>query len=318
MISYYNENDLFAATWLRNLIDAGKIARGIVDERSIKDVKSSDLKGFAQHHFFAGIGGWSLALRTAGWPDNKPVWTGSCPCQPFSLAGKQKGFDDERHLWPIWYRLICERRPAVVFGEQVAGASAWVRLVRSDMEAVDYAVGCLPIQAASAGADHLRDRFWFVGRRMCDVGIADGKRPFSRRKTSTLARHGGTTIATGRLDAGDVANNKGSQGWFLLSERTNQRVVGPDSLADGERSASDRRSNITQREAEKRIAADGLGNQHEWVTGADGKSRRVKPGIRLLAHGIPGRVGKLRGFGNAIDPRPAAAFIKAYMDFNAL
>ena len=66
MTAYYNENDLNAAAWLRNLINMGEIADGEVDTRSIEDVTPNDLKGFTQCHFFAGIGGWSYALRLAG------------------------------------------------------------------------------------------------------------------------------------------------------------------------------------------------------------------------------------------------------------
>src|SRR5574343_242423 len=124
VLAYYNEIDPFAAQWLRNLISAGHIALGHVDERSISDIRPSDLVGYIQHHFFAGIGGWSYALRLAGWDDSRPVWTGSCPCQPFSQAGKQAGTKDDRHLWPEFFRLIRECRPEVVFGEQVASSVA--------------------------------------------------------------------------------------------------------------------------------------------------------------------------------------------------
>lgn len=82
--AYYNEIDPFAAEWLCNLIRSGHIAPGEVDTRSIEDVRPKDLDGFTQCHFFAGIGVWSYALRNAGWSDSRPVWTGSCPCQPFS------------------------------------------------------------------------------------------------------------------------------------------------------------------------------------------------------------------------------------------
>ncbi len=81
--AYYNEIDPFAAAWLRKLIEAGHVADGEVDERDIRDVHPADLRGFAQVHMVAGIGGWSRALRLASWGDDRPVWTGSCPCQPF-------------------------------------------------------------------------------------------------------------------------------------------------------------------------------------------------------------------------------------------
>ena len=103
---YYNDNDPQAAAWLRELVSRGLIADGEVDERSILDVQPNDLKGFTQCHFFAGIGGWSYALRLAGVPDNTNLWTGSPPCQPFSNAGRREGKNDDRHLTPHFVGLV--------------------------------------------------------------------------------------------------------------------------------------------------------------------------------------------------------------------
>ena len=174
MVSYYNEIDPYAAQWLRNLIANKLIADGDVDERSIRDVAAADLHGYTQCHFFAGIGVWSYALRLAGWPDDRPVWTGSCPCQPFSAAGKGKGFDDDRHLWPEFHRLIAECRPPVVFGEQVASKDGlgWLDTVHTDMEASGYAIGAADLCAAGIGAPHIRQRLWFVGERLDDTAGA--------------------------------------------------------------------------------------------------------------------------------------------------
>jgi DNA (cytosine-5)-methyltransferase 1 len=315
--AYYNENDPFAAEWLRNLITAGLIADGEVDERSILDVRPGDLAGFQQCHFFAGIGGWSYALRLAGWPDDRPVWTGSCPCQPFSAAGKRKGFADDRHLWPDWQRLIAELRPAVVFGEQVASAAQWLRLVRGDLEALGYAVGAIPIEAASAGADHLRDRYWFVANAMRDgaecrpgsgacpqeavIGIdgcASGTGASVRRDGANELGH---SDGEGQPLGIRISGNDGTQ----ISQATRKAIV----------KTSDRHMAITDREGQPGRAEHGevagIDSGFDWVIGADGKARRVKPGVRLLVDGFPARVGLLRGFGNAIDPRPAAAFITA-------
>jgi site-specific DNA-cytosine methylase len=183
--AYYNENDEFAADWLRNLIKAGLIADGEVDTRSIVDVRPGDLRGFVQCHFFAGIGGWSYALRGAGWDDIASL-DRKLPLPALLSRRQAAGFADERHLWPVWRELIRECDPAIVFGEQVASATEWLGLVRGDLEAMGYAVGAMPIQAASAGADHLRDRYWFVA------------------------------------DADDA----GSQGRGLLPERAGQRAAG--------------------------------------------------------------------------------------------
>ena len=164
MPAYYNELDSKKAAWLRELISRGLIAPGDVDERSIVDVRPDDLRGYTQCHFFAGIGIWSYALRLAGWPDDREVWTGSCPCQPFSAAGKGEAFDDERHLWPDLFRLIEARRPVVCFGEQVASVDGltWLDTVQSDLDDADYTCGAVDICAAGFGAPHRRQRLYWV------------------------------------------------------------------------------------------------------------------------------------------------------------
>lgn len=193
-MNYYNEFDPYAADWLENLVAFGCIAPGDVDRRSIVDVQPNDLKGYTQCHFFAGIGGWSQALKLAGWPSDRPVWTGSCPCQPFSAAGQRKGAADERHLWPEFHRLI-----------------------------------------------------------------ADNARP------------------QGRLDG------PGEGGC------SNQRPAGPSSQP-------------------------GFWSDYAIIQCADGKARRFEPGSFPLAHGVSNRVGRLRGYGNAIVPQVAAEFVGAYLD----
>ena len=176
MAAYYNEYEPYAAQWLRNLIKAGLIADGEVDERSIEDVKAEDLKGFTQCHFFAGIGGWSYAARLAGWDDDRPMWTGSCPCQPFSTAGKRKGVDDERHLWPVFFNLIRQCRPRIVFGEQVGKKPGleWLDGVRNDLHMASYAVGAASLCASIAGYPERPRLFWVAdanGSRQCGSAI---------------------------------------------------------------------------------------------------------------------------------------------------
>jgi DNA (cytosine-5)-methyltransferase 1 len=158
--AYYNEIDPFAAAWLRALITAGQIADGEVDERSISDVRPAELRGFTQCHFFAGIGGWSYALRLAGWPDDRHVWTFSCPCQ--SLSSAARGRTVAADLWPEQRRLVTASRPGVFFGEQVVKRD-WFDGLCADVAAVGYEIGAAVLPAASVGADHARPRIYFVG-----------------------------------------------------------------------------------------------------------------------------------------------------------
>ncbi len=161
----YNEHDPFAAEWLRALIKAGHLPAGDVDQRSIEDVAPDELTAYNQCHFFAGIGGWPLALRLAGWPEESPVWTGSVPCQLLSSAGKRKGVADQRHLWPAFFWLIWQCRPPVIFGEQVSSKTAlkWWDLVADDLAGADYAAAAADLPAASVGAPHKRARLFWVG-----------------------------------------------------------------------------------------------------------------------------------------------------------
>jgi DNA (cytosine-5)-methyltransferase 1 len=175
-MNYYNEHDPKAASWLRELINTGLIPNGDVDERSIVEVQPNELRDYTQCHFFAGIGGWSLALELAGWPEDRPVWTGSCPCQPFSVAGKGRGTEDERHLWPVFAELIRACKPPVVFGEQVASKAGrdWLAGVFADLEGMAYQRAGADLCAACVGAPHIRQRLYWMAHRLgnaCDKGL---------------------------------------------------------------------------------------------------------------------------------------------------
>jgi DNA (cytosine-5)-methyltransferase 1 len=242
--AYYNENNRYVAQQLRNLIANGDIAAGDVDERDIRDVRPDDLRGYIQCHFFAGIGGWSLALRLAGWPDDRPVWTGSCPCQPFSAAGAGLGFADERHLWPFWHWLIAQRRPAKIFGEQVASKDVepWIDLVFTDLEATGYACGTNPFPSASVGAPHIRDRAYFVAdadyaRSQGRLGVHECTPERSARASgvaSVVAHdHGRATPSSNRFH--DVEHNAQSCSGSSLMAHTDVGACRQGNPIDGGR-----------------------------------------------------------------------------------
>ena len=308
MTAFYNEIDPFAAQWLRNLVDAGHIAPGVVDERDIRDIAPEELAEFTQCHFFAGIGVWSYALRQAGWPDNVPVWTGSCPCQPFSPAGKGDGFLDERHLFPDWYHLIAECRPATIFGEQVASEYGldWYDLVQADLEGAGYAVGAADMCAAGVGAPHIRQRLWFVAERLANPNsIGQQGSGFVGRSRDTTAgadREIGRTVDVGRgLRLADIKSVR-------------QFGRGGADGADGPQTGNNSQSSGLADRNGSTDPTNGFWRNADWLGCRDGKWRPVESGTFPLAHGVAGKVGRLRAYGNAIVAPAAQTFIEAYLE----
>jgi DNA (cytosine-5)-methyltransferase 1 len=289
-MNYYNEIDEKTAAWLRELIKQGHLPPGDVDTRSIVEVKPNDLKQYAQCHFFAGIGGWPFALALAGWNPDTPVWTGSCPCQPFSTAGKGLGDKDERHLWPVFFDLIRQCRPECVFGEQVASAigKGWLDGISADLEPEGYACGATVLGAHSVGSPHIRQRLYWV---------ADDRS--GGREVAVLNRAGGT--AEGGERQTGIAGMCGTPSGMVLSHRDGCQPRSTSTTPAGYRSSSE---------------SAGFWDESTLVACRDGKTRRVptEPAFFPLAHGIPARVVRLRGYGNAIVPQVAAEFVSAYLE----
>lgn len=320
----YNENDPYAADWLEHCIEEGVIAHGKVDRRSIRDVDARDYRGFCQVHLFAGIGIWSAAARLAGWPDDRRAGTVSCPCQPFSAAGKGLGFADPRHLWPDARRVLSECGLDVIFGEQAPTAGHWIDLVASDLEADGYAFGAPVIPAAGFGGAHIRQRFYWVA----DANNAEwwsDRAPRHERDWPEAGRvEGAGDVGVGRQDGGlGVASGLGrtrsgdQPAHFELVQAGSPEL---HRLADGAGLGRREERPLVGRlvagdRTQGRTAGPGSSlSDCDWLPCLDGAWRPVESGTFPLAHEDPGRVGRLRAYGNSLDVETAANFIGAYMD----
>lgn len=307
MAAYYNEFDPHAAAWLRELIKAGHIAPGDVDERSIEDVRPDDLRGYTQCHFFAGIGGWAHALDLAGWPRDRPVWTGSCPCQPFSAAGKGTGFEDERHLWPAWQHLIAQCRPPVIFGEQVASKDAepWIDLVQADVEGMGYALGAIPFPAASIGAPHIRDRLYWVAYAN-DARLEGWGESRRERPAECTSWEGGMARGMADTDGRDASSEREQSSREQRQQQEDGCAIrlvyagrGPERM-------------------ERPGPVNGFWRNADWLRCRDERWRPVEPESFPMGNGLPARMVRGRAYGNAIVPQQAAEFVKAFCEASGL
>lgn len=323
VVAYYNEFDPKAAAWLRQLIKNGNITPGEVDERSITEVDAIDLIGFDRCHFFAGIGTWDYCLNESGWGD-KPIWTASLPCQPFSAAGKGLGKEDERHLLPHFLELVKECRPTTIIGEQVAAAigHGWLDDLYAEMEACDYAIASAVIGAHSVGAPHIRQRLYWVG-------VSNSTRPQPGVETTKTARYGSAfEPASSVIGMGDTEHDG-----RIASEKPGSTVQTSEKRGQEGQDISIQFAGASRPQSATDIPGCEERQGIEWLYCRDNKYRPIKPGIQPLVDGTTGRVVhsgdpgspinaneaqearvmRLKGYGNAIQARTAVAFISAYM-----
>lgn len=315
---YYNEIDPFLVDWLKELMIQGSIPKGDVDDRSITEIPSSDLTGYEQIHFFAGIGVWAYALEQAGWGD-RPVWTGSCPCQPFSSAGKRLGNKDDRDLWWAMYWHIQQQKPPVIFGEQVGRKPGlgWWDIVSHDLEADDYACTAFDLAAASVGAPHIRQRLFWVAENANARCNRSQERSLCREKKQPMSSKRGRLVYT------------------------NSKVMETDDITEAEK---------VWPEKERRSGTSGFWSDSEWLPFSDGTQRPIKPGLAPLVNGAAGELvfgcnssiyqerrsescsqqeklpttqvdvvlktlkHRLKAYGNAIVAPLAVVFINAYLE----
>ncbi len=293
-----------------------------------------DLDPYVQVHLFAGIGGWPYALRLAGWPDSRPVWTGSCPCGPWSVAGKRGGTEDPRHLWPHFLRLIRAGAPPVVLGEQVAGPGGreWLAGVHADLEGAGYRCAAANLCAAGAGAPHVRQRYFWCAERVADAGCARvwgaGCGPAGRAEGGVQGadrereRFRADAGAAGVPDHDGVADPRltrplpsahtgvypGEAGARARDVERERRCLADPRLAHPNSDHSfwrDGPLQVGRNTIEGEVERGGRRHRAQW---------RVKSGLSLLADGVPHRVDRVRAFGNAISPQIAAVFVRAYME----
>jgi DNA (cytosine-5)-methyltransferase 1 len=343
LMHYYNDNDPKSCAWLRELIRTGEIPDGVVDERSILDVQPADVAGFVQCHFFAGIGGWSLALKLAGWREDKQIWSGSAPCQPYSAAGQGKGDADERNLWPAFFRLIKAGKPECVIGEQVAAAigHGWLDGICDDLEGEGYTCGAAVLGAHSVGAPHIRQRLYWMAHSQRDAGepgrLANESAEGTGESTAGASSESGRSGVHGRpahTNGGKSSDGELQRGGRLVQQPQDEATggVGNTECAKGSRLRP------VSVEMESKQETRRSGNANPWsafelIGCADGKARRIEPGSKPLVAGVSrglvpsgdpsveeaqnsgeARVMRLRGYGNSINVVTAAEFIKASME----
>jgi DNA (cytosine-5)-methyltransferase 1 len=325
---YYNEFEPDAAGLLSCLVAKGLLPHADVDTRDIRTVSGDDLLGYTQAHFFAGCGAWQHALSLAGWPADASVWTGSCPCQPYSNAGKRLGNADDRDLWPEFFRLIRERSPQWIFGEQVASAirHGWIDRLSDDLESEGYTVGSAVLRACSVGAPHERARLYWGAHKIVGDAHVNASQPWRQVDADESARR--RNVDRGR-EPSAMADTRGEperkQDARHTAEPRSCARVDARRRSDGYRGtlADANGAGLALGQGQLGAIDDGSPAERngnpvwcgDWRECADGNRRLFSRGIPLVANGPPRRLaGPIRIAGNAIVPQVAAEFIVAFRE----
>jgi DNA (cytosine-5)-methyltransferase 1 len=330
---YYNEWDAKKAAWLEQLQKDGLLASGTTDTTDINDVLPANLSDFDRVHLFAGIGGWEYACELAGWAG--PIWTASCPCQPFSAAGRRGGTADERHLFPAVHWLVQQCRPPIIVGEQVASKDglAWLDTVFARLEATGYTCAAYDLSAASVGAPHIRQRLYWVaytheasqraGSRSVrhERDDASGGGSIERLANSQEERHEQPWNARER--GAGLADNGGlgyaEPGRLYREPRRGAGLADNGGLGYSDEERPCQQESIRGLEGLRYCEPSEHGAQWsnvEWVLCIDPRDQReiyrpVETGLTPLAHGVPARMVRISGYGDAIVPQLAAIFLRA-------
>ncbi len=318
---------------------------GLLDSGWARDQTSEASTNCLRHlDLFSGIGGFALAARMVGgietvafcerekyaqrvlkkhWPD-VPICddihkmkgneygtinliTGGFPCQPYSVAGKRRGNEDDRALWPQMLRVIQEAGPAWIIGENVPGIITMaLDGVLADLENEGYDCETLAIPACGVGASHRRERIWIVGH--------SALRGWDGASAQRSAEHRGQREIKAGGSSCTLANSQSWQGLGRecrdMAEASRRGECGNAAARAGGQDVSDANgAGRGERRRPQPIQAEYAAAQRRcaWRSEADWFA---ESGVGRVAHGIPKRVDRLRGLGNAIVPQVAAEIIR--------
>ncbi|MCP3683123.1 MAG: DNA (cytosine-5-)-methyltransferase [bacterium] len=206
------------------------------------------------------------------------IVTGGYPCQPFSIAGSQRGEKDKRHLWPDMFRIVKECKPTWVIGENVSGhIKLGLDTVLQDLESEGYSVRAFSISASSVGANHQRERVWIIAHSNMENTRQHGRRIESTWDTESIGPR--TSEETERSPNSDKVNGS-SERASLVGESSDTNSQG----LQGRRSEQQLRKNETERPT----------SWDSWW--------ESEPSVGRVANGIPHRVDRLKGLGNSLVP----------------
>ena len=239
--------------------------------------------------------GWK---NTCGRSEEIDLLTGGFPCQPFSVAGKRKGKEDDRFLWPEMFRVIKEIRPRWVVAENVAGI---VRMALddclSDLEGEGYSTQAVIIPACAVNAPHRRDRVWIVAH---DGSRDTQQRDASTQRSSQCSSEGGKTSS---------ARIVGGQDFCETFTETRNKLCGNLQTSQDVADSSKQRLEGEKPTSKLSGRKQGLFTQCDWWS--------VEPDVGRVAHGVPNRVDRLKSLGNAIVPQVAMQIFKAIKEINS-
>jgi len=276
--------------------------------------------------------------------ESPDIITGGFPCQPFSVAGKQKGTSDDRHLWPEMFRIIKAFKPRFVIGENVPGIvniqdGVVFETVCTDLESQGYEVQPFNIPASAVGAPHQRKRIWIIahlensdsggrrrqeGSRTYDLRRGESeKQNHNLNKTSERRLQGSaeSSFKFERTSSPSESNVANAISRNVEAGRERQRGVRTES--EGQRTSDYVTSSSETKRTEKKLAdtngegLEGFGQSssqfNETSSSTSSSEERqgqvdqgwwsVEPNVGRVAHGVQGRVHRLKGLGNSIVPQ---------------